>query len=59
MPQGDPDGMANPATRRLFSEEVTLRNFDFCPAAGRLVVTMADGDIRIMDFLTPPTPVSV
>ena len=59
MPQGDPDSMANPATRRLFSEEVTLRNFDFCPAAGRLVVTMADGDIRIMDFLTPPIPVSV
>jgi hypothetical protein len=60
MPQGDPDSIATPATRRLFNgEEGTLRDFDFCPAAGRLVVTMAAGDIRIMDFLTPPTPVSV
>lgn len=60
MPQGDPDSIATPAIRRLFNgEEVVLRDFDFCPAAGRLVVTTAAGDIQIMDFLTPPTPVSV
>ena len=60
MPQGDPDSVATLAIRRLFNgEEVTLRDFDFCPAAGRLVVTTAAGDIQIMDFLTPPTPVSV
>ena len=56
MPQGDPDSMATPVTRRLFNgEEVILRDFDFCPAAGRLVVTTAAGAIQIMDFLTPPT----
>ncbi|EDR11114.1 uncharacterized protein LACBIDRAFT_315527 [Laccaria bicolor S238N-H82] len=56
MPQGDPDGMATPTTRRLFNrEEVVLQDFDFCPAAGRLVVTTAAGYIRIMDFLTPPS----
>ncbi|EDR03742.1 uncharacterized protein LACBIDRAFT_295149 [Laccaria bicolor S238N-H82] len=57
MPQGDPDSVATPAIRRLFNgEEVELRDFDFCPAAGRLVVTTAAGDIQIMDFLTPPSP---
>jgi len=60
MPQGDPDSMATLAIRCLFNgEEVVLRDFDFCPAAGRLVVMTADGGIQIMDFLTPPTPVSV
>ena len=57
MPHGDPDSMATPVTQHLFNgEEVILRDFDFCPAAGRLVVMTAAGDIQIMDFLTPPTP---
>ena len=60
MPQGDPDSMATLAIRCLFNgEEVVLRDFDFCPAAGRLVIMMAGGGIQIVDFLTPPTPVSV
>ena len=60
MPQGDPDSMATPAIRRLFNgEEEVLRDFDFCPAAGRLVLMTAAGGIQIMDFLTPPTPVSI
>jgi len=60
MPQGDLDSMATLAIRHLFNgEEVEIKNFDFCPAAGRLVVTMAGVGIHIMDFLTPPTPVSV
>ena len=52
MPQGDPDSMATPVTWLLF----IVKDFDFCPAAGQLVVTTAAGDIQIMDFLTLPTP---
>ena len=60
MPQGDPDSMATPAIRRLFNgEEDVLKDFDFCPAVGRLVITTAAGDIQIRDILTPPTAVSV
>ena len=55
MPQGDPDSMDTLSIRCLFNgEDVILRDFDFCPAAGRLVVTTAAGGIQIMDFLTPP-----
>ena len=38
MPQGDPNSIATPVTQCLFNgEEVILRDFDFCPAVGRLV----------------------
>ena len=59
MPQDDTDSMATPALRRIFSDEGVLKDFDFCPEAGRLVVATAAGDIQIMDYLAPPTPVSV
>jgi len=35
-------------------EDIVIKDFDFCPASGRLVVTTDSGDIRIMDYLSPP-----
>ncbi|EDR03743.1 uncharacterized protein LACBIDRAFT_331158 [Laccaria bicolor S238N-H82] len=48
-----------PKTRYLefqsdHSEVIAVNDFDFCPAFGRLVLTTESGDIRIMDYLSPP-----
>lgn len=55
----DPDKEVPSKTQNLkfnsdHSEDIVINDFDFCPASGRLVVTTDSGDIRIMDYLSPP-----